>query len=136
MLLAKRDSMDAGALAARAADASHTPGSSRESNVRSSIECSCRVWCLSNSLALLPSSSRADAGALAGAGAASVFTCSAVTRMPEMLRRRWRSSASSSELSSLLEAGMGTAAEWPRGQPRSVANQGRQPRAAGKNTPT
>lgn len=105
VLLAKRHSEDAGA-AAQLADASHTPGCSRVANVRSSNACSCLVWCFSNSLHFRPVTppspsldmSRGLAASVARV-ASSALTCSEVTRMPEILRRRCFSSSSSDESS-------------------------------------
>ena len=105
MLLAKRHSEDAGA-AAQLADASQTPGRSRFAKVRSSIACSCLVWCFSNSLHMRPvtppspsvATSRGFAASVARV-ASSVLTCSEVTRMPEILSRRCFSSSSSDESS-------------------------------------
>jgi hypothetical protein len=105
VLLAKRHSEDAGA-AAQLADASHTPGCSRFANVRSSNACSCLVWCFSNSLHFRPvtppSPSLATSRGLAASVArvaSSALTCSEVTRMPEILKRRCFSSSSSDESS-------------------------------------
>jgi len=105
VLLAKRHSEDAGA-AAQLADASQTPGRSRFAKVRSSIACSCLVWCFSNSLHMRPvtppspsvATSRGFAASVARV-ASSVLTCSEVTRMPEILSRRCFSSSSSDESS-------------------------------------